>query len=217
MKTKDRIIAASRELFNLHGERAITTNHIAAHLGISPGNLYYYFRNKEQIIRAIFAEYEHYVAESYGDQLDENNLMQDYLDRMFQGMWQFRFVYASLSDILARDPELHQRYLVAHQQVLEAAIANMQRLVDNGSVQVDPTMMRPLAEGMKMVVTFWISHLYTQNLDKPISESMIYQGVIQLLAIFHGYITPQFKPEFERLVSHYQALANEPSDGLQSA
>jgi AcrR family transcriptional regulator len=54
MKTKDRIIQAAVELFNAQGEQNVTTNHIAAHLSMSPGNLYYHFRNKEDIIRAIF-------------------------------------------------------------------------------------------------------------------------------------------------------------------
>ena len=49
MSTKDKIIHTSIELFNRHGERAITTNHIASHMGISPGNLYYHFKNKEDI------------------------------------------------------------------------------------------------------------------------------------------------------------------------
>lgn len=53
MKTRDRIIHSATELFNDQGERNITTNHIAAHLGISPGNLYYHFRNKEDIIHSI--------------------------------------------------------------------------------------------------------------------------------------------------------------------
>ncbi|WP_298440701.1 TetR/AcrR family transcriptional regulator [uncultured Ferrimonas sp.] len=217
MKTKDRIIAASCELFNEHGERAITTNHIAAHLGISPGNLYYYFRNKEQIIRAIFDEYEEFVAQAYSSEAASDVLMQDYLDKMFQGMWRFRFVYASLADILARDPELHKRYLRSHKQVLSVAIGNLQRLVDNGTMQMDADMLTPFAEGIKMVVTFWISHLYTQNLDKPITESMVYQGVVQILALFHGYISPGFKPEFDRLVAHYSELATAPTSAAPAA
>ncbi len=54
--TKARIVEASLELFNQHGERAMTTNHIAAHLGISPGNLYYHSRNKEEIPVCLLAE-----------------------------------------------------------------------------------------------------------------------------------------------------------------
>ena len=57
-KTRDRIIEASLALFNAQGERNVTTNHIAAHLGISPGNLYYHFRNKQAIIAELFAQYE---------------------------------------------------------------------------------------------------------------------------------------------------------------
>ena len=55
--TYTRIIDASLTLFNEEGERNISTNHIAAHLGISPGNLYYHFRNKDEIIVQLFKRY----------------------------------------------------------------------------------------------------------------------------------------------------------------
>ncbi len=212
MKTKERIINAACELFNEHGERTITTNHIASYLGISPGNLYYYFRNKEQIIRAIFTEYETYLSESYGTLPSAGSLMQDYLDNMFQGMWRFRFLYASLADILNRDQELHKRYLTAQQRVLTTGVGRLELLVEHKIMQIEPAMMQPLAEGIKMVVTFWISHLYTQNADKPITESMVYQGVVQVLVLLHGYITPEFKNDFNALMNHYRGLVDAPSE-----
>lgn len=61
IKTYDRIIQESLKLFNEQGERSITTNHIAAHLGISPGNLYYHFRNKEEIVYQIFLMYREFI------------------------------------------------------------------------------------------------------------------------------------------------------------
>ncbi|MGL4648460.1 MAG: TetR/AcrR family transcriptional regulator, partial [Caldilineaceae bacterium] len=53
MKAKERIVDQALALFNEKGTALVSTNHIAEAAGISPGNLYYHFRNKEEIIRAI--------------------------------------------------------------------------------------------------------------------------------------------------------------------
>jgi AcrR family transcriptional regulator len=52
--TKDRIVDSAITLFNESGISAVTTNHVAEHAGISPGNLYYHYANKEEIIRDAF-------------------------------------------------------------------------------------------------------------------------------------------------------------------
>ena len=64
MGTRERIIDAALQMFNENGERAVTTNHIASKLGISPGNLYYHFRNKQAIIANLFDRYEQRVLDS---------------------------------------------------------------------------------------------------------------------------------------------------------
>ena len=57
-KTSERIVQTSLELFNQQGERSVSTNHIAAHMEISPGNLYYNFPNNQAIIPVLFREYQ---------------------------------------------------------------------------------------------------------------------------------------------------------------
>ncbi|MEO8876132.1 MAG: helix-turn-helix domain-containing protein, partial [Polyangiaceae bacterium] len=47
LSTKDRVLHMAVRMFNRQGTSAVTTNHIAAELGMSPGNLYYHYRNKE--------------------------------------------------------------------------------------------------------------------------------------------------------------------------
>ncbi|HBX41970.1 MAG TPA: TetR family transcriptional regulator, partial [Marinobacter adhaerens] len=103
MKTRDKILLSSLELFNERGERNVTTNHIAAHLAISPGNLYYHFRNKSDIIYEIFLEYEKLV-DFYLDIPEDRAMTLDdmtfYLESVFDGLWSYRFFHRDLEYLL---------------------------------------------------------------------------------------------------------------------
>src|SRR6266536_2569583 len=50
MKTRDRILETALRLFNEEGAAKVPTNRIATELEMSPGNLYYHFRQKEQLV-----------------------------------------------------------------------------------------------------------------------------------------------------------------------
>ena len=52
--TKEKIIETSINLFNEKGCLNTSTRHIADELGISIGNLYYHFKNKEEIVIEIY-------------------------------------------------------------------------------------------------------------------------------------------------------------------
>ncbi|BDM62758.1 TetR family transcriptional regulator [Shewanella sp. NFH-SH190041] len=210
MKTRDKIVQASLALFNEHGERNITTNHIAAHLGISPGNLYYHFRNKEDIIRSIFSQYEEHLAsgfQPYRDQPVTVELLMGYFDAMFYVMWQFRFMYANLADILSRDEELKRRYLTAQQQVLSRCSHVLSQLRQDGYLAIDADKVTELADTIKMIVSFWISYQLTQSDMESIAKHTLYEGLLRVLMIFRGYATPLSEEAFVRLEQHYRPLA----------
>ncbi|EIW88827.1 TetR family transcriptional regulator [Alishewanella agri BL06] len=209
LRTKDRIIQASIALFNEVGERQVTTNHIAAHLGISPGNLYYHFRNKEDIIRHIFREYTKLLETRIkppSAQARPLDALTDYLDVVFELMWRFHFFYANLPDILARDPALQQDYLQVQQGVLARVMTVIKALKSQGVIAVDEADIRDLAHNIKLLVTFWISYLKTQAPQAEVNQANLYRGVLKVLLLFKPYATAAARADMLQLQHYYSQL-----------
>ena len=65
-RTAERILEVTLELFNRFGEPNVSTTLISAELGISPGNLYYHYPAKDELVNALFARYEAELNELLG-------------------------------------------------------------------------------------------------------------------------------------------------------
>jgi len=211
MKTRDKIIYASLELFNKHGERSVTTNHIAAHLGISPGNLYYHFRNKEDIIQSIFDEYICYMGESFlpaSEEISAAEFLHQYCDQIFDSIWRFRFFHACMPDILLKDENLHQQYLSTHKQLSARAHTSLCRLKKEGIINIDDDAIYELVELMRLVAGFWLSSWMANTRNQEISRVAVYQGVIKMIALLSPYATDKGKPTFKGLKANYEELIN---------
>lgn len=211
MKTKEKIITSSLQLFNEHGERNITTNHIAAHLGISPGNLYYHFRNKEDIIRSIFDEYEAHLNNillPYENSQVNLELLMGYFDAMFDTLWRYRFIYANLVDLLSRDPKLKVQYQKVQKALLARSIYILSQLVEDRFLSIDKAQISAVAETIKMLVSFWISFQYTQSENEKITQNALYDGLLRVLLLLRPYATELSASTFVSMEQHYQSLVS---------
>ncbi|MEE9099703.1 TetR/AcrR family transcriptional regulator [Pseudomonas nitroreducens] len=194
IKTRERIAQASLELFNAQGERSVTTNHIAAHLGISPGNLYYHYRNKQAIIAELFAEYEGYVDQFLRVPDDRALMVEDkiyYLESLLEAMWRYRFLHRDLEHLLDADPELAANYRSFARRALVNAKAVYRGFVDAGILLMDDTQLESLTLNAWIILTSWVRFLCTtREVTGDLSEALLRRGLYQVLALESGHIAP---------------------------
>lgn len=210
MKTRDKIIHTALELFNECGERNITTNHIAAHLGISPGNLYYHFRNKEDIIDSIFEQYVNYLEAHFQPRQEGGvtlEVMMRYLDSMFETMWRFRFFYRSLPILLSRDPNLHKKYLKFQEVSAQREVDILFSLKKNNVVNVPIEDLDELANSIKVVLVSWVSYRTTISKDTKIYKTDIYRGILKSLFMMKPYFTEKALVDYQHMRDYYLRLA----------
>ena len=208
MKTRDKIIQASIALFNEQGERNVTTNHIAAHLGISPGNLYYHFRNKEDIILSIYDEYARNLLLDTFPQVSEDTkplvAIILYMDAVFQAMMKFRFFYSNLPVLLSKNPLLREKYVEVQTFIADRVSNMMLSLRAADMIRFADDELIDLVSILRIVNTFWLSFYQTQNMENEIKESVFIEGVLKIIAILRPYATDSALPDFIKARDMYK-------------
>ncbi|GAB5451043.1 MAG: TetR/AcrR family transcriptional regulator [Halioglobus sp.] len=195
MKTRDRILHTSLALFNEEGEAETTTIDIANELDISPGNLYYHFKGKDQIIAELFRQYEHAIsatlsapiAQPLSADRDSTEDNWYYLYVVLEEMYQYRFLYHNLDNILLRYPDIRRSFKRIIQLKRAAMFAICRTLLEQEVIDARDAQLLGLADNMTLTLTFWFSYDALINEERA-PQITIHQGVLQLLTMVAPYL-----------------------------
>ena len=104
-RTAERILEVTLELFNRFGEPNVSTTLISAELNISPGNLYYHYPAKDELINSLFGRYEKALNELLQAADGVENVEDAWLffHMLFELIWSYRFLYRDLNDLLSKN------------------------------------------------------------------------------------------------------------------
>lgn len=113
MGKKDTILNSALKLFNSSNIKAVTTNHIAKSISISPGNLYYHYKNKEEIIFDLFNIFinKHLNLCLNYREIDDIDHMVNFYDSYFSLVWDYRFLIRESYHLCSIDPRLQELFL----------------------------------------------------------------------------------------------------------
>jgi Transcriptional regulator len=182
MDTKKAIIETSVSLFNEYGISAVSTNHIAKKMGISPGNLYYHFRNKEEIIRAIYDEMIAFM--NVDDLLRQSEINLDGIKNLFgkavQLNYQYRFFYNSIVELLKGDEKLLRKYTENRAQRKAEYIALIDALAETGILILGMTKetKEKIFDQVWFISEFWVVNL---NITGEKLEKAGMDGLLEMI------------------------------------
>jgi AcrR family transcriptional regulator len=209
VKTRDRILLKSLALFNEQGERAVTTNHIAAELGISPGNLYYHFGNKESIIFALFLRYSDemtQVLQAHTGEVLTQERKVSLFEEILACMWRYRFLHRDLTHLVGENDEMRQAYRAFAKRMMFAAQVIYKHQAANQLLTATDDEISSLTVNLWIIATSWVNFLTTTGFfgfSEPLTESMLRQGLYQILCLEEPYLCGSARDDIAALKARY--------------
>jgi AcrR family transcriptional regulator len=160
ISTPARILDTALALFNERGTANVTTNHIAEAMGISPGNLYYHYGNKAEIVRGLFARILTAWEANYALPQGKPATLKT-MDAMaagnFEIQWAYRFFFRDLTMLLAADPELAATYQQNRETGMANTLALLRHFISAGLMQpADKRTLEDLTQFLWLVGDFWL-------------------------------------------------------------
>ncbi len=188
-------MVTSLALFNNEGEAHTTTIDIANELEISPGNLYYHFKGKDDIIADLFQQYELALGSTLAAPIEkplstnrtevEENWY--FLYVVLEEMYQYRFFYHNLDNLLYRYPDLSRGFRRLIKLKRAAMLAICESLLAQSIIDTRGHQLLGLVDNMALTLNFWLNYDQLVNGPRP-PDITIHQGVLQLMTMVAPYL-----------------------------
>jgi AcrR family transcriptional regulator len=213
-RTAERILEVTLDLFNRFGEPNVSTTLISAEMGISPGNLHYHYRAKDELVNSLFDRYEAAITQllQAADGVRDVEDAWFFLHSLFERIWEHRFLYRDLNDLLSRNRRLETHFQRVLKNKTIAVRALLQGMVRGGAVRIDAREAEATATSMVVVLTYWLSFEYVRDprhaLEPETAQAALLRGAHHVLHLLVPYLEPSQR-------AHLLALAGVYSSGGQ--
>ncbi|MDE2095493.1 MAG: TetR/AcrR family transcriptional regulator [Burkholderiales bacterium] len=209
-RTAQRILEVTLELFNRFGEPNVSTTLISAELGISPGNLYYHYPAKDELINTLFDRYEHALDELLRAADGVANVEDAWLffHMLFELIWQYRFLYRDLNDLLSKNRRLETHFQFVLKSKAKAVQSVLDGLARGNAMRIDAREAEPVATAMVVVLTYWLSFEYVRDprnaLEPASAGAALLRGAFHVLSLLSPYLEPTQREHLHALTGNYR-------------
>ena len=208
-RTAERILEVTLDLFNRFGEPNVSTTLISAELGISPGNLYYHYPAKDELINALFDRYEKALNELLRAADGVRNVEDAWLffHMMFELIWDHRFLYRDLNDLLSNNRRLETHFQFVLKNKAKAVQSVLDGLGRSNAMRIAARDVEPVATSMVVLLTYWLSFEYVRDprkaLEPDSAGAALLRGAFHVLSLLLPYLDSGQREHLHALVANY--------------
>ncbi|MDP3224762.1 MAG: TetR/AcrR family transcriptional regulator [Rubrivivax sp.] len=208
-RTAERILEVTLDLFNRFGEPNVSTTLNSAEMNISPGNLYYHYPAKDELINSLFDRNEKALGEILQAADGVENVEDAWLffHMLFELSWSYRFLYRDLNDLLSKNRRLETHFQFVLKNKAKAMHALLDGLARNGAVRITGAEAAPTATSMVVVVTYWLSFEYVREprraLEPESAAAAMGRGGYHALALLMPHLDEASRTHLQMLAAAY--------------
>jgi AcrR family transcriptional regulator len=193
---RKKVLQVSLELFNQEGAAGVTTNHIARAAGISPGNLYFHFKNKEQIIRELFLEMASEIHQAWSPL--KNLTPFEFLESSFATFWRYRFFHREMYPLRRKDSLLSAEWKAHMRQSLRLVQRNYVNWRRAGLARkvTDPKELRFVCDLLLLSSSSYLG--FFESAEKPASQRTLRAGIEHVTRLIGPYLSEKYLQEIQR-------------------
>lgn len=203
MKTKERILHGALGLFNTHAATEVTTNDIARELKMSPGNLYFHYKNKEQIIRELFKRLAQETVLIWKPQAKsaknhEKIQLIDFIEKNLQLYWKYRFFHRELYTLRKKDPELSKLWRAHLKKLSRLMIVLYKHWVRSGYMEPIKTKSEMEFIGELLFVSSNSFMQFFETVDRAPNQKTMEKAKRHIMRMLTPYLADDIKNSFEK-------------------
>ena len=204
-KTKRQILDTALSLFNEHGLAQVSLRTISDKMGISPGNLTYHFKKREEIVEALYYEFVASVDERFAKvnpTAVDLGLIFELISILTESRLKYRFLMRDFISLVAENPSIKKHYVALIRKRRDQSMLFFDQLI----VQ---KILRPaeleneyenLYERIQILGNFWITSAVMQG-DKLTKET-IDRNFEMIVQVIYPYLTAKGQKAWLQLTTN---------------